>query len=107
MRRVALPLLLTLFTTLTAARAGAVQLQAPDGLTLYAEHVSPTRPLGAVLLLHDAGRNLHEFDGVTGRLAREGYASLALDARFGGSTTGIPTGRRRGWAPAFSPRRTP
>lgn len=90
MRRLALPLLLALFAALPVARAGAVQLQAPDGLTLYAEHVSPARPVGAVLLLHDAGRNLHEFDGVTGRLTREGYASLALDARFGGEYDGYP-----------------
>ena len=86
MRHLASPLLLAL----SAALAAPVQLRAHDGLLLHGEHVSPARPRGAVLLLHEAGRNLHEFDGVARRLAREGYASLALDQRFGGEYDALP-----------------
>lgn len=86
MRHVMLPLLLALST----AFAAPVAFRAPDGLTLYGEHLAPAQPRGAVLLLHEAGRNLHEFGGVRQRLAREGYASLALDGRFGGTYDGKP-----------------
>ncbi|BDP44089.1 hypothetical protein DAETH_40580 (plasmid) [Deinococcus aetherius] len=84
MRHLVLALLLALFASLAAP----VQLRAADGLVLYGEFVSPARPRGAVLLLHAAGQNLHEFGGVAPRLAREGYASLALDGRFGGEYDG-------------------
>lgn len=87
MRHLVLPLLLAL----SAALATPVQLRAPDGLPLYGEHVSPVKPRGAVLLLHEAGRNPREFGGVAGRLAREGYASLALDQRFGGEYDSFPS----------------
>ncbi|CAM3277487.1 alpha/beta hydrolase [Deinococcus deserti] len=73
---------------ISVALAAPVQLRAPDGLTLHAEHTAVTHPRGAVLLLHAPGQNRHEFRGIVGRLAREGYASLALDQRSGGRYDG-------------------
>ncbi|WP_216326629.1 alpha/beta hydrolase [Deinococcus aestuarii] len=81
-------LVLAALLTLSVSLAAPVQLRAPDGLMLYGESVSPARPRGVVLLLHAAGQNLHEFDGIAPRFAREGYASLALDGRFGGEYDG-------------------
>lgn len=97
MRHLILPLLLTL----PAASATPVQLRAPDGLTLHAQATlaaqpRAARPRGAVLLLHSAARNRHELDAVARRLAREGYASLALDQRSGGDFGGFSNLTARG-----------
>jgi len=89
MRHLILPLLLTLpVASATPVQVSAVQLRAPDGLTLHAEFTRAAQPRGAVLLLHSAGRNRHELGAVARRLAREGYASLALDQRSGGEYGG-------------------
>ncbi|UQN09790.1 alpha/beta hydrolase [Deinococcus sp. QL22] len=81
-------LLFLLFLSLSASQAAPIQLRASDGLTLYGEYTTPAQPKGAVLLLHAAGQNLHEFDAIAHRLTLEGYASLALDQRFGGEYDG-------------------
>ncbi|MGI8748616.1 MAG: alpha/beta hydrolase, partial [Deinococcus sp.] len=74
---------------LSTALAAPVRLRAADGLLLSAEHTPLAHPRGALLLLHAAGQNRHEFRGIAPRLAREGYASLALDQRFGGDYDGF------------------
>lgn len=97
MRHPILPLLLTLsLASATPAQVSPVQLRAPDGLTLYAEATRAAQPRAAVLLLHSAARNRHELDAVARRLAREGYASLALDQRSGGEYGGHSNPTARG-----------
>ncbi|GGK33851.1 hypothetical protein GCM10008955_29890 [Deinococcus malanensis] len=79
---------LLLLLIVSVAHSAPVQFKAPDGLTLHAEHTAVTRPRGTFLLLHAAGQNRHEFSGIVRRLAREGYASVALDQRSGGRYDG-------------------
>lgn len=85
-------LLVTVFSMCSVARAGVAQLAPPtpvtlktsDGVTVYAQHQAVTAPKGVILLFHQAESNMHEFDPIMQKLAREGYASLATDQRVGG-----------------------
>ncbi len=75
--------------------ARPVTLEATDGATVHAEW---TPVLGAdgeedlaapvVMLLHQAGSNLAEYDSVVPRLNALGWACLATDARGGGRAWG-------------------
>ncbi|PNY81293.1 alpha/beta hydrolase [Deinococcus koreensis] len=65
-----------------------VTLKASDGVPVYGQHTAVPRPRGVLLLFHQADSNLHEYDPVAARLAREGYASLAIDQRLGGGMFG-------------------
>ncbi len=73
----------------TAAHAEPLILQTSDGVRVTAfptMAADPAAPL--ILLFHMAGSNAAEYAPIAQRLAREGYASLAIDQRSGGRLFG-------------------
>ena len=79
--------------TLAAARADAagteVRLTASDGVKVFGRYVDAAAKTAPMLLLfHQAGSNKDEYAPIQPWLAAEGYASLAIDQRSGGSFLG-------------------
>ncbi|AWN24308.1 hydrolase [Deinococcus irradiatisoli] len=60
-----------------------------DHVVVHGEFTPVKQPRGVVLLLHMLLANRHEYDNIAKRLATEGYASLALDARYGDTWNGF------------------
>ncbi|MFB9991551.1 alpha/beta hydrolase [Deinococcus oregonensis] len=98
MKRVLLPSAILALTS--TALAVPVTLKASDGVTVYGQHTAVSHPRGVLLLFHQADSNLHEYDPVAARLAREGYASLAIDQRVGGSMFGAENRTAKAAPPA-------
>lgn len=74
-----------------AARRGApkaVQLKAPDGVTVYGTYYPVAAPRALILLFHQAGSSSGEYADIAPRLQREGFAALAIDQRVGGNLYG-------------------
>ncbi len=67
----------------------AVTLRAGDGLTVFARRYDAKNPKAMILLFHQAGSSKDEYATIAPRLAKAGYASLAVDARAGGSLYGV------------------
>ncbi|MEW6580727.1 MAG: alpha/beta fold hydrolase [Chloroflexota bacterium] len=66
-----------------------MMISASDGLVLQATYYSaPTRPVPAVLMLHQRGRDRMTWDALALRLQAAGYAVLAVDQRGHGETGG-------------------
>lgn len=74
----------------SGALAVPVQFKTSDQVIVYGEFTPVEHPRGAFLLFHAFGFNRHEYDEIARRLAREGYASLAIDQRYGGTWGGQP-----------------
>lgn len=72
-----------------AGQPQSLQLTARDGAPVFGRFMAtpdPGAPL--ILLFHQAGSSKDEYGPVQPRLAAEGYASLAIDQRSGGSLLG-------------------
>ena len=73
----------------TAALAEPVTLTASDGTKVYGEWTAAQgTPRGVIALFHQAHANHAEFAPIAPRLAKAGYASLAIDQRAGGELFG-------------------
>lgn len=71
----------------TLCRAEAVSFVAGDGVTVHADYRGDgTGPV--IILFHQAGSNLHEYDPVAPELNAAGYDTLAVDQRSGGTAYG-------------------
>ncbi|MBS0480270.1 MAG: alpha/beta hydrolase [Proteobacteria bacterium] len=66
----------------------AVELKAPDGVTVYGAYYPAIAPRALILLFHQAGSSSAEYADIAPRLQREGFASLAIDQRVGGDLYG-------------------
>lgn len=66
-----------------------VQLKAVDGRTVFGTFYPVDSPRAVILLFHQAGSSSGEYADIAPRLQREGYASLAIDARIGGGMYGV------------------
>ncbi len=85
---------------LAGSSAETVTLKADDGVAIVGTYYRPARPgpRPAVILLHMLSRTRRDWNTFALRLAREGYAALAIDLRgHGASTRGVGSWR------AFSP----
>jgi len=65
-----------------------VELEAPDGVTVYGTYFPATSPRALILLFHQAGSSSGEYADIAPRLQREGFAALAIDQRVGGDLYG-------------------
>ncbi|HXH59740.1 MAG TPA: alpha/beta hydrolase [Fimbriimonadaceae bacterium] len=62
-----------------------LELKAADGTTVFARLVKAKgEPKGAVLMFHQAGSNMHEYDPIAERVAGLGWDCLKVDQRSGG-----------------------
>jgi dienelactone hydrolase len=97
--------LLTIAATPATATAREFPLRAADGTTIGATFTEAPRspPRGTLLLFHMAGSNRAEYAPLAPEFARRGFASLAIDARSGGSAFGArnETAARLGRDPGF------
>lgn len=73
---------------LVAAAPAPVTLRAADGVSVHALRYDARRPRATVLLFHQAGSGKGEYAAIAPRLARMGFASLAIDQRSGGGLFG-------------------
>ncbi len=81
------PLFAMLALAPTVALAEAVTFQAADGVTVHGDY----RGDGAgpmIVLFHQAGSNLHEYDPIAPELNAAGFDTLAVDQRSGGQAYG-------------------
>lgn len=70
-------------------RPKAMELQAADGVKIYAERYLPTEASRhCVLLFHQAGSNAAEYRLIGPELAERGVECLAIDQRTGGTKFG-------------------
>ncbi|MCH8979084.1 MAG: dienelactone hydrolase family protein, partial [Armatimonadetes bacterium] len=66
-------------------REGGLHLKAEDGTTVFAElHPVDGEAKGVILMFHQAGSNMHEYDPITPRVVELGYDCLTVDQRAGG-----------------------
>ena len=66
--------------------SGGIRLEAADGTTVFAElHRADDKAKGVVLMFHQAGSNLHEYDPIAPRVVDLGYDCLTVDQRAGGN----------------------
>lgn len=62
-----------------------IELSAADGTTVFSKLTKvDDEPRGVILLFHQAGSNMHEYDPIAPRLGARGYDCLAVDLRAGG-----------------------
>ena len=70
-----------------AASAAPVTFSASDGVTVHADYQGQGKqPL--IVLFHQAGSNLHEYDPIVPRLHDLGFDTLAVSQRSGGARFG-------------------
>ena len=70
-----------------AASAAPVTFVAADGVTVHADYQGQGgQPL--IVLFHQAGSNLHEYDPIVPRLHEMGFDTLAVSQRSGGARFG-------------------
>lgn len=65
-----------------------VELKAADGKPVFGAFYPVDNPKALILLFHQAGSSMGEYADIAPQLQREGYASLAIDARIGGGLYG-------------------
>lgn len=70
------------------AQAQAVSFQAADGVTVFANYRPVPNARALIILAHQAGANRAEYATIAPRLVAEGFATLALDQRSGGTMFG-------------------
>lgn len=70
-----------------AALADPVTFAAADGVTVHADY-RPQAGGNVIVLFHQAGASLHEYDPIAPRLNELGYATLAVSQRSGGGYFG-------------------
>lgn len=74
---------------MAAAQAQPLTFAASDGVTVHAEyHGTKDHSKPLILLFHQAGSNLHEYDTISPRLLQLGFDTLAVDQRSGGDAYG-------------------
>lgn len=88
------------------AQAEAVQLKAPDGVTVYGRWYKAAKPKALILLFHQAGSSKDEYVTIAPRLAAAGYSALAIDQRagdglFGTNETAAALGRKADYLEAI------
>jgi dienelactone hydrolase len=65
------------------------EITASDGSNVFTEFVpAKGEPRGVVLMFHQAGSNLHEYDPIAPRIAERGWDCLKVDLRAGGALWG-------------------
>ena len=70
-----------------SVNAAPVTFPAPDGVTVHADYQGQGKqPL--IVLFHQAGSNLHEYDPIVPRLHEMGFDTLAVSQRSGGARFG-------------------
>lgn len=80
--------LLLAFGPVLAAAGQPVALTADDGLVIHGTYTPASSAKATILLFHQAGSGKGEYATIAPRLAAQGYASLAIDQRVGGSLFG-------------------
>lgn len=70
-----------------AALADPVTFPAADGVTVHADY-RPQAGGDVIVLFHQAGASLHEYDPIAPRLNALGYSTLAVSQRAGGGYFG-------------------
>jgi pimeloyl-ACP methyl ester carboxylesterase len=69
-------------------RASRVTFQTPDGLTIVATMMEPSRrPAPAIILVHMLGRSRKDWESAGARFAGEGFTTLAIDLRGHGESS--------------------
>lgn len=71
-----------------AAQASAVSFKAADGVTVFANYRPVPNARATIVLAHQGGSNRGEYGTIAPRLVAEGFATLALDQRSGGTMFG-------------------
>ena len=87
--RLASSLVVAVILAAGASAAAPVTFSAADGVTVHADYQNQGRR-GLIVLFHQAGSNLHEYDPIVPRLHELGFDTLAVSqrsgaARFGGA----------------------
>jgi len=72
--------------SLSGRRVEQVEIKTSDQLTLKGSFYAPKKRAPAVLLVHDAGSNREQLDGIAQRLSRQGFGVLTLDLRGHGDS---------------------
>ncbi|MGH9314224.1 MAG: alpha/beta hydrolase [Vicinamibacterales bacterium] len=68
-------------------RTSRVTLQTPDGHTIVATMMEPSRrPSPGIILVHMFGRSRKDWESAAARLAAEGFTTLAIDLRGHGES---------------------
>jgi len=67
-------------------RVEQVEIKTSDQLTLTGSFYAPKHRAPAVLLVHDAGSNREQLDGIAQRLSRQGLGVLTVDLRGHGDS---------------------
>lgn len=70
------------------AQARAVSFKAADGVTVFANYRPVPNARALIVLSHQGGANRAEFATIAPRLVADGFATLALDQRSGGTMFG-------------------
>ncbi len=84
-----LTLFLAVLTCGVAWAGKPLELHASDGVTVYGTYTRAADPGERVLLLfHQAGASHHEYDPLIASFTRQGWDTLAIDQRSGGSLFG-------------------
>ncbi len=67
------------------AQARAVSFKAADGVTVFANYRPVPNARALIVLSHQGGANRREFATIAPRLVADGFATLAIDQRSGGT----------------------
>lgn len=70
------------------AQAQTVSFKAADGVTVFGNYRPVPNAKALIVLCHQAGANRAEFATIAPRLVAEGYSTLAIDQRSGGTMFG-------------------
>ena len=83
-------LLVLTHTGFATYAANKIEIQSTDGLTISADYYpSKTKPLGVILLCHQAGWSRGEYKETGPWLAALGYDAVAIDQRSGRKINGV------------------
>ena len=64
---------------------GGIEFEAEDGTTVFAKlRQADGDAIGVILMFHQAGSNMHEYDPIAPRVVAFGYDCLTVDLRAGG-----------------------
>ena len=81
-------IMVLLATGATLASTQEVSYKAADGIQVYADHTAITKARGLIILFHQANGSRLEYEKIAPKLNTLGFATLAVDQRFGGSEFG-------------------
>jgi uncharacterized protein len=77
-------------------RTSRVTIQTPDGYTIAATMMEPSRrPSPGIILVHMYGRSRRDWEPAAARLASEGFATLSIDLRGHGESSPAGGGDER------------